>query len=374
MSIDAKTDERLYARTTAEAHLYMDLHPCKCGSIEFDRQSAVTTEAGVLYSRYSGPCHACSTVRMFRFELPEAIRPIGSSVDFGGDDPSRLIDPGEWLAVADALVARHPGTRDELDLARAAVEEILKFIPPGADRVPEDAFFHEPGRALHAKDPARFRRDRLASVLAAYREVLATMPEATADGTAEAPPPAAAPAPAANKPLDEYPLQTLVEALANVLAKQQGFQGTELRRWVSDIQGQVQSLVSLLQIKAEEEQQRQQTTAEVEQLIEGIAKNGTSAGRAIAEHRDTIAQAFRGVDLTKIADGLSVLSSWMRNPADDKAGQVQDLIANLERTMGAFAGIDPELREQQRREQIHKEARERVEQIFRSNEAKNKQK
>jgi hypothetical protein len=344
---------RLYARTNSEAHLYMDLHPCTCGDIEFDRQSAVTTEDGVLCSRYSGPCRTCSTARTFVFELPETIRPIrGDGVDFGGSDPSQLLDPGEWLAVADYCARLDPGTRDDLDVARAAVEEVLKFVPEGAERVPDEAFRTARGRAVRDAEPGRFRRVRLEAVRGAYRDLLARF---------GAPAPEPKPEP---PPVDQYPLQVLVEALATVVAKQQGFQGAELRRHVSDLKGQVQSMVQLFQIKAKEELERKQTSAELERLLDGIAQTGTAAGKAIAEHRDAISQAFRGVDLARIADGLQVLIDWLRNPTVEKTAPVQEMIANLQQTMGPMAGSIPGAEDEARREQIRREVRASLDQIF----------
>jgi hypothetical protein len=350
---------RLYARTNSEAHLYMDLHPCTCGDIEFERQSAVMTEDDVLCSRYSGPCRTCGTVRTFIFELPETIRPIRSDgVDFGGSDASQLLDPGEWLAVADYYAKLDPGTREDLDIARAAVEEVLKFVPEGAERVPDEAFRSARGRAVRDAEPGRFRRVRLEAVLGAYRDLVAkyAAPAAAAEVKPPEPPP---------PPPDQYPLQVLVEALATVVAKQQGFQGTELRRHISDLKGQVQSLVQLFQIKAKEELARQQTSAELEQLLEGIARSGTAVGKTVAENRDAISQAFRGVDLARIADGLQVLSEWMRNPTAEKTAPVQEMIANLQSTMGPMAGMIPGAEDEARREQIHKEVRASLDEIFR---------
>ena len=60
---------RLYMRTSAEAHIYIDQHPCTCGDIEFDRQSAVMNDGGVLCSRYFGKCRTCATMRELIFEL-----------------------------------------------------------------------------------------------------------------------------------------------------------------------------------------------------------------------------------------------------------------------------------------------------------------
>lgn len=346
---------RLYARTNSEAHLYMDLHPCACGDIEFERQSAVMTDDDVLCSRYAGPCRSCGAARTFIFELPEAIRPIrGDGVDFGGSDPSRLLDPGEWLAVADYYAKLDPGTRDDLDIARAAIEEVLKFVPEGAERVPDEVFRSARGRAVRDAEPGRFRRVRLEAVRGAYRDLLAKY----------AAPAAGPPQPPEPPPADQYPLQVLVEALATVVAKQQGFQGAELRRHVADLKGQVQSLVQLFQIKAKEELERRQTSAELERLLEGIAQTGTAAGKAVAEHRDAISQAFRGVDLTRIADGLQVLVAWLRNPTAESAVPVQEMIAHLQTTMGPMAGSIPGAEDEARREQIRKEVRASLDQIF----------
>jgi hypothetical protein len=160
-------------RTSAEVHIYMDQRPCACGDIEFDRQSAVMTDRGVLCSRYFGRCRTCGTMREFIFELPKAQRPIGNQVEFGGSDPSRLLDAGEWMAISEYYAKLDPGTAEDLDIARAALEEVIKFLANGADSVPGNAFWTERGRAVRDREPGRFRRDRLAAVLDVYRERLA---------------------------------------------------------------------------------------------------------------------------------------------------------------------------------------------------------
>ncbi len=162
----------LYARTNAEAHLYMDLRPCACGARVFERGSAVITQNGVLCSRYSGACSGCCKPREFVFELPPTIRPLSASVEFGSSDPSRLLDPGEWMAVSEEHAKRQPGTTRDVEIAAAAIDEILKFVPAGADRVPEDVFT-ERGRPVRDREPGRFRRVRLEAVLGAYRGLLA---------------------------------------------------------------------------------------------------------------------------------------------------------------------------------------------------------
>ena len=172
------------ARTNAEAHLYMDLRPCACGERKFARQSSVVTIDGDLASRYTGACARCGTERRFEFRLPqEILQPPPDGVLFGGDEPSELLDPGEWLTVADDHARRVPaGTKldgDALRVARrclataiAALDEIRKFAPRGAVEVPPSAFFTPLGRAIWDKEPGRFRLARLEAVRQVYADQL----------------------------------------------------------------------------------------------------------------------------------------------------------------------------------------------------------
>jgi hypothetical protein len=181
---------RLPARTDAEAHLYMDLRPCSCGEVQFDRHASEVTEEGVPCSRYAGPCARCGLPREFVFERPGTPRPSrGDAVAFGGSEPSRLLDPGEWMMAALERARRQPGTREDLAFARAAVEEVVKFLPAGADRVPAEAFT-ERGRAIRDAEPGRFRRVRLDATLQAWADILARYdappPEPTTPSPGEA--------------------------------------------------------------------------------------------------------------------------------------------------------------------------------------------
>jgi hypothetical protein len=58
-----------------------------------------------------------------------------------------------------------------LAIARAAVEEVVKFIQPGQDAVPDDAFWTEDGRRVRDTEPGRFRLERLLVVRDAYRDL-----------------------------------------------------------------------------------------------------------------------------------------------------------------------------------------------------------
>lgn len=170
------------ARTSLEAHLYMDLRPCACGEVRFPRASSVVQlPDGVLGSRYTGACAGCGTAREFVFTLPPDESTPESEIRYGGPEPSELLDPGEWLAVADQYARAVPAdphlltepdrrrARARLASAAAALDEVLKFVPAGDDRVPVTAIRSELGGSVYGQEPGRFRAARLAAVRDSYR-------------------------------------------------------------------------------------------------------------------------------------------------------------------------------------------------------------
>lgn len=174
------------ARTSAEAHVYMELQPCPaCGEREFTPPSAVIEAEGDLASRYAGPCPRCDTRREFVFRLPqEVILPDEDNPTFGDADPSELLDPGQWLWLADVFssgVPAHPTDdltapdrrqiRHDLLTAAAAIDEVLKFLPSGGDAVPRTALWSETGHRVYEKEPGRFHRRRLEVVRRTYRDI-----------------------------------------------------------------------------------------------------------------------------------------------------------------------------------------------------------
>ncbi|WP_067561571.1 hypothetical protein [Nocardia acidivorans] len=174
------------ARTNAEARLYLSLQPCdSCGDTHCTFRSAVITHDGILASRYTGDCPNCAAQRVYEFRLPaQVLPPPAGAVRFGEDSPSELLDPGTWLWYADTCLRQVPTTTTGLDdrttkaarhtlaTAIAALEEVLKFIPPTEDRVPLSAFTSATGLALHAREPGRFTRPRLEAVRDHYAATL----------------------------------------------------------------------------------------------------------------------------------------------------------------------------------------------------------
>jgi hypothetical protein len=173
----------LVTRSTEESHLYMHLHPCECGEADFDwRDHEIVSGNGWLVSIYSGECGRCGRARSFEFAL--APEPSPPPPALGGNAPSRIIDPGEFLKVSRQLVATVPDdpaavdddgyhrARDALAFAVASLDEVLKFIPDGADQVPASAFRSAAGRRLYRDAPDQFTRARLAASRDAYRRLL----------------------------------------------------------------------------------------------------------------------------------------------------------------------------------------------------------
>jgi len=174
------------ARSSLEAHLYMDLHPCACGETRFDRASVVEElPGGDLARRYTGRCPSCGAEREFVFSLPQEPQDLETGeIRYGDAEPSELLDAGEWLWVADSyarLVPPQPHRLPEPDRRRArtllasaaaAIDEVLKLIPPGDDRVPQGAVRSRVGAPVYLREPGRFRAPRLIAVRDAYQSAL----------------------------------------------------------------------------------------------------------------------------------------------------------------------------------------------------------
>ncbi|WP_433247189.1 hypothetical protein ACQPYK_46590 [Streptosporangium sp. CA-135522] len=166
------------ARSGDEAHLYLDLHPCACGSADTAWESELGSVEEEPVARYSGTCPGCGAEREFVFGLPEHEVPSVRFPTFGGREPSQLLDAGEWMWVADLTASNVPaddprGAEQALAIATAAVDEVIKFVPPGEDEVPERAFWSARGRGMRDAEPSRFVFDRLLVVRNAYRDAAA---------------------------------------------------------------------------------------------------------------------------------------------------------------------------------------------------------
>ncbi|KFF96758.1 hypothetical protein PV367_40085 [Streptomyces europaeiscabiei] len=175
----------LTARSSAEAHLYMDLHRCECGSGDFDRQHRLELHGDDLVAVYEGACGECGRMRRFTFRMSADIPPPAPA--FGGAEPSQIIDPGEFAEVAFRISesagiqilntpkSEHHKMRGAVAYTVAAFEEIPKFIPSGENAVPASAFVSEVGKARYRREPRDFEREILEMNIANARAVLANI-------------------------------------------------------------------------------------------------------------------------------------------------------------------------------------------------------
>ncbi|MCX4545801.1 hypothetical protein [Streptomyces sp. NBC_01565] len=173
----------LIARSAHEAHLYMDLRVCACGANQFDRQHRLEDREGILVSVYEGTCPQCGRIRSYEFTMPDG--PMVAPPAFGGPEPSQIIDPGEFMWASDRVSrdsglrmlntpkAEHREFRPAAAYAIAALEEVAKFLPEGAEAIPEELFTSERGREIYAKNPMRFKRKDIADSLERKQRILA---------------------------------------------------------------------------------------------------------------------------------------------------------------------------------------------------------
>jgi hypothetical protein len=180
----------LVARSFDEAEMYLQLQICEvCGRVALEQQPGVAGGQldGEPVTWLATVCANCGNRTRFAFRLPAeaAVAPPGQ-VLFGGGGPSQLIDPGQWLRMADVVTQRlppqeelsphlDPALRDRVHLAAAAVAEVLRFIKPGEDRVPGYEFWTDSGRQMYDEARWRFDKESLEFELDRYRRALATL-------------------------------------------------------------------------------------------------------------------------------------------------------------------------------------------------------
>ena len=155
----------LVARSLEEARLYLDLHPHQCGYAgRYEPEFTLSRRDGQRVAVYQGTCAGCSERRRDEFAVPEV-----AVAGYGADEPSRILDAGEFLWTSDRAAeqaAALAGSSDQAELASArgaidvaidALHEVLKFGPVGsADQLGSDL-----GKKVYDANPDRFTPDRL---------------------------------------------------------------------------------------------------------------------------------------------------------------------------------------------------------------------
>jgi hypothetical protein len=185
-------DRPLVARSSNEANLYLSKQPCR--SCEHTalvvRGFSFRKQDGYELRRLRTQCGNCGAEDAYVFRFPpDEEAPTRGPHQFGGPEQSQLLDPGEWLLLANDLITTVPASpqgldpqrrralRDRVDTALAAVGEALKFVDPEEDAVPAVAFWSRPGYEVYAWQPWLFTREQLTAKAAEYRELLDRYPD-----------------------------------------------------------------------------------------------------------------------------------------------------------------------------------------------------
>lgn len=167
-------------------------------------------------------------------------------------------------------------------------------------------------------------------------------------------------------PLGELRIDGTIEELAIESARRHGLEGAALRHAVEGMKRQMAALVQQLERRAQQEASRTRTAVDFERLVDAVVQTGSALGQAVALERAPIVQAFRGVDLAHMAEGLRVFAEWLSTPADDSAAHVAELCTRLAGTLGPPTAGDPARSEAERRADFEREIKAAVDQIFRS--------
>lgn len=174
----------LTARTLAEAQVYVSVTTVADESVPAVEPTPI--EAGV--NAVEGETAWTLTTTAGEISVPydseQAARTLGVRFGLG---VSQLVDAAQWTLVAETY-ARRALTADmaysdgqnqdrasvELnwEFAAEAVGEALKFLPEGAEEVPESGVWSELGAQARAQNPELLRRGKLVEDLEYYRGTL----------------------------------------------------------------------------------------------------------------------------------------------------------------------------------------------------------
>ncbi|GAA0946000.1 hypothetical protein GCM10009554_41370 [Kribbella koreensis] len=174
----------LTARTLAEAQVYVSLSTVVDESLPAVAPAPI--EPGVNSVEGEDAWTLTTTVGeiVVPYVTEQAARTVGSRYGLG---VSQLVDAAQWVLVAEAYARRaltadlaYTGQPDQdrysvelnWEFAADAVGEALKFLPEGAEDVPEAGVWSDLGTRTRAKNPQMLTRGKLVDDLQYYRGTL----------------------------------------------------------------------------------------------------------------------------------------------------------------------------------------------------------
>ena len=163
-------DQPLRAFTRNEVWYYLRVTPCpSCGHgpWHIEREDA---DADRRHLTLRCRCGGCGREMCRTFEIatapPEQAGALAEVIN-PTDEPSRLIDLAQWVALFYRLLERAAGGGSKAETRRAGFQaalclgEALKFYAEGAEQPPASAFFSDASCRAAREHPERFERRRL---------------------------------------------------------------------------------------------------------------------------------------------------------------------------------------------------------------------
>ena len=161
-------EESLQAHTINEAHYYLMVTAClQCGKGPWVIEATDESPAdGTKTLR--AKCKNCQVSREFKFAVQHAVPASGPEAEMinPGDEPSSIIDLGQWLSLFYLLVesaAKQPSRPEARRLGyRAALclAEAMKFYSDN-ELPPEEAFSSPETARIFREHPENFARQKL---------------------------------------------------------------------------------------------------------------------------------------------------------------------------------------------------------------------
>jgi hypothetical protein len=162
-------DQPLRAHTANEARYYLMVTPCEaCGEGPWEVDETREAPAGGV-TAVRAVCRRCQASREFRFVCERDVPPGGSDAEMINptDEPSGIIDLGQWLSLFYLLVESASSERSRAATRRIGyraalcLAEALKFYTADDELPPEEAFFSEATKRIYREHPENFARQRL---------------------------------------------------------------------------------------------------------------------------------------------------------------------------------------------------------------------
>ncbi|MEI7835839.1 MAG: hypothetical protein WCK05_05440 [Planctomycetota bacterium] len=162
----------LTAQTLNEARYFLEVTPCPAcghGPLTPDPVPPPAPDCPVTVIAVCAHCHAGQP---FSFQCLHQLPPTGidSEIINPTDQPSRLLDLGQWMSLFYSLVGL--AARQNVPIvtrrlgyqAALCLSEALKFYRPGEELPPAEAFFRPDSHAAFRHAPENFARSRLLSL------------------------------------------------------------------------------------------------------------------------------------------------------------------------------------------------------------------